>query len=105
MDKPEIKTRVGGDSEHYDLHILVVLADEHDFARLAADDLDGNLEDCDVRVAIGLDHAAKALSGNCADDSKCLVPGVLISPRLGNADAAIKELKSHPVLEDRKSVV
>ncbi|MDO5049065.1 MAG: ATP-binding protein [Actinomycetaceae bacterium] len=91
-------SRMGGDSARYGLHILVVAADEDDYSRQAAKDLDGHLTNCDVRVANGLEGAAKALATQCDDEVECLVPGVIITPRLGKVDEVVGRLKQNPIL-------
>lgn len=85
-------------SEKYGLHILVVAADEDDYVLQAARDLEGHLQNADVTVVYGLENPADGLSNPCEEDSECLVPGVLITPRLGNVDAVIAKLKEYPVL-------
>lgn len=89
---------MSSDSEKYGLHILVMAADGDDYSQQAALDLEGHLPNCDVTVAYGLDDPESALSQHCEDDSKCLVPGVIISPRLGHVDEVIGKLKQQPIL-------
>lgn len=90
-------TRVGGDSADYMLHILAVAADENDPVCQAACDIEGELRNCDVRVAFGFAQVERALASQC-DTDQCLVPGVLISPRLGNVDEVVTRLRKFGVL-------
>ena len=103
-------TRVGGDSAEYMLHILAVAADESDPVCQAASDIEGQLKNCDVRVAFGFEQVERTLASQC-ETGQCLVPGVLISPHLGNVDEVVERLRKFGVLArsgfvlDRKSVV
>ncbi|MDO5033857.1 MAG: ATP-binding protein [Actinomycetaceae bacterium] len=89
-------SRLGGDSANYYLRILVVAKDDHDFVHQAAMDLDGELPNCDVNVAIGFDEVEEAVSERC---EQCLVPGVIISPRLGPVDEVIARLREFEALK------
>ncbi|MDP9833607.1 sensor histidine kinase [Gleimia europaea] len=90
-------TRVGGDSAEYMLHILAVAADESDPVCQAASDIEGQLKNCDVRVAFGFEQVERTLASQC-ETGQCLVPGVLISPHLGNVDEVVERLRKFGVL-------
>lgn len=90
-------SRVGAVVENYDLHLLVVAADDDDFVHSAASDLGGQLSNVDVRVAEGIEEVEQALNQEC-DTGECLVPAVLVSPRLGAVDEVIGRLRKLPVL-------